>query len=117
MADDHQITYLLEFDGYIHTLESGWWIKYEISEVAMTAERPHGFRYSLTLHAADNGRMLGYDNAHGVDDGPYKKRSSFDHVHKGRDDPGRPYRFVSLLQLFDDFHNDVRRVLTDHRVG
>jgi hypothetical protein len=28
--------------------------------------RPNGIRYSLTLHAPDNTRLIGFDNAHGV---------------------------------------------------
>ena len=37
----------------------------EVSRVDVTAERPHGIRYSLTLHAPTSERLMGFDNAHG----------------------------------------------------
>lgn len=40
--------------------------KWTCRVVSVTAERPHGIRYSLTLHVLDNTRLIGFDNAHGV---------------------------------------------------
>jgi hypothetical protein len=34
--------------------------------VAPSKERPHGLRYSLTLHGPGGKRLVGFDNAHGV---------------------------------------------------
>jgi hypothetical protein len=35
----------------------------------VTPERPHGLKYSLTLHAEDGARLLGFDNAHRITEG------------------------------------------------
>jgi hypothetical protein len=50
ISDDHALEYLLAFDGRVHYFERGFWLKFEIKRVAATPERPHGLRYSFTLH-------------------------------------------------------------------
>ena len=65
-APDYGLEFLLAFDGRIHHLEDGYWIKFEIERVEATKERPHGLSYSFTLHAPDGTRLVGFDNAHGV---------------------------------------------------
>ena len=63
---DHTLEFLLDFDGHVHRLEQGYWIKFQITIVKVTSERPHGLSYSFTLHAPDGTRLVGFDNAHGV---------------------------------------------------
>jgi hypothetical protein len=63
---DHTLEFLLAFDGRIHHLERGYWIKFEIKRVRTTARRPYGISYSFTLHAPDGKRLIGFDNAHRV---------------------------------------------------
>ena len=65
-APEYGLEFLLAFDGRIHHLEEGYWIKFEIERVKPTKERPHGLSYSFTLHAPDGTRLVGFDNAHGV---------------------------------------------------
>ena len=60
---DYGLEFLLAFDGRIHHLERGYWLKFEIKRVQATTERPHGLRYSFTLHAPDGARLVGFDNA------------------------------------------------------
>ena len=48
---EHGLEFLLAFDGRIHHLEGGYWLKFEIKRVEATKERPHGLSYSFTLHA------------------------------------------------------------------
>ena len=79
-----------------------------------TSARPHGLRYSFTLHDPEGRRILGFDNAHSV----APKRSRFrkpdvehDHWHRTADDEGRPYRFTTVDQLLTDFEAEVMRVL------
>jgi hypothetical protein len=112
--NDHALEFLLGFDGRIHHLEQGYWLKFEIRRVGRTPERPHGLRYWFTLHAPDGRRLIGYDNTH--DAGPatrYRVRcQSHDHWHRNGSDPGTPYAFTSVDRLLADFERDVRRVLT-----
>ena len=48
--------------------EMGHWLKFVVVRAEVTAERPHGLSYSLTLHAPDGARLVGFDNAHAVRD-------------------------------------------------
>ena len=72
--------------------------------------------YSLTLHAPEGQRLIGFDNAHVV---PHvggrhvKAPVQADHWHRALGDPGRPYAFVSAEQLLVDFFNEVERTLRD----
>lgn len=63
-AEDYGLEFLLAFNGRIHHLEKGYWLKFEITRVEATPERPHGLSYSFTLHAPDGTRLVGFDNAH-----------------------------------------------------
>jgi hypothetical protein len=54
---------LLAFDGRIHHLERGYWLKFEVKRTKPVPERQHGLRYSLTLHGPDGNRLMGFDNA------------------------------------------------------
>src|SRR5438552_16621562 len=86
---------LLAFDGRIHHLEEGYWIKFEIERVKTTKERPHGLSYSFTLHGPDGTRLVGFDNAHGVaaTRARFKRKPPVsDHWHRAEADPGRPYQ-------------------------
>jgi hypothetical protein len=61
------LEYLHGLDGNIEVQNNaGYWVKREVSSVDVTAERPHGIRYSLTLHASENTWLIGFDNAHSV---------------------------------------------------
>ena len=117
---EYQLEFLLAFDGRIHHLEKGYWIKFEIRRVAGTPERPHGLSYSFTLHGPDGRRLIGFDNAHGVAavGSRYKERPvAHDHWHRTETDAGRPYVFQDAETLIDDFFNAVERVLEDHGIS
>jgi len=66
ISDEHTLEFLLGFDGRIHYLDQGYWLKFEVKPVEPTQERPHGLRYSFTLHDPSGNRLVGFDNAHGV---------------------------------------------------
>jgi hypothetical protein len=113
------LEFLLAFDGRIHHLEEGNWIRFEIKRVKATSERSHGLSYSLTLHAPDGTRLIG-DNAHGVPatGSRFKQRpAASDHWHRTEADPGRPYAFKDAETLIDDFFDEVERVLRERAVG
>jgi hypothetical protein len=117
---DPTLGFLLAFDGRIHYLEEGYWIKFEINRVEPAKARPHGLSYSLTLHAPDGTRLVGFDNAHGVPapGSRFKKRPpASDHWHRTEADPGRPYAFKDADTLLQDFFCEVRRVLSERGVS
>ena len=119
-APDHGLEFLLGFDGRIHHLENGFWLKFAIRRVKATTTRPHGLRYSFTLHAPSGVRLVGFDNAHEVRAvGSAFKRpaNATDHWHRTERDPGRPYRFKDAETLIEDFFDEVERVLGERGVG
>ena len=120
ISDEHTLAFLLAFDGRIHHLEKGYWLKFEVKRIAPTPERPHGLRYAFTLHDSDGHRLIGFDNAHGVDNlGARYRRSPVEHDHRHRtgDDPGRPYVFTDAAQLLTDFFAEAQRVLAERGIG
>jgi hypothetical protein len=117
---EHGLEFLLAFDGRIHHLEGGYWLKFEIKRVEATKERPHGLSYSFTLHAPDGERLVGFDNAHGVPARGTRFRPvspARDHWHRTGRDPGRPYAFKDAETLIDDFFDEVERVLNERGIG
>ena len=61
---------LLDLNGEVIVVADGpYWTKFVVKRVPVSKERPHGLHYSLTLHDADGERVLGFDNAHGVQEG------------------------------------------------
>lgn len=116
---EHTLEFLLAFDGRIHHYPDGYFVKFEIKRVDPTPERPHGLRYSFTLHGPEGTRLVGFDNAHAVAPlgSRYRKKSAAtDHWHRTADDSGRPYTFVSAEQLVEDFFDEVERVLTERGI-
>ena len=113
------LEYLLGLDGNIEVQnDAGYWVKMEVASVTVTAERPHGIRYSLTLHAPDNTRLIGFDNAHGVKPvgSRFKhagKKFAYDHRHRHALDEGVLYEFDTAYQLVSDFYAEVDRVLKE----
>ena len=113
-ASEHTLEFLLAFDGRVHWYAEGYFVKFEIKRVRPTAERPHGMRYSFTLHAPDGKRLIGFDNAHAVRPAGArfnKRHIVADHWHRSGDDPGRPYAFKNAAGLIEDFLDEVKRVL------
>ena len=113
------LEYLLGLNGNIEVQnDAGYWVKMEVARVPVTAERPHGIRYGLTLHAPDNTRLLGFDNAHGVKPvgSRFKhavKRFPYDHRHRHALDQGVLYEFDTAYQLVSDFYAEVDRILKE----
>ena len=117
---EHGLEFLLAFDGHIHHLEEGYWIKFEIRRVTSTRKRPHGLSYSFTLHSPDGTRLVGFDNAHEVSpmgSGFTRRTPETDHWHRTDKDPGRPYRFKDAPTLIADFFDEVERVLNERGIA
>ena len=92
----------------------GHWVKFVVMRTEATAERPHGLSYSLTLHAPDGERLVGFDNAHAVREGrgPGGRRCrERDHRHRLRSI--RPYEYTDAAALLEDFWKEVDEVLRE----
>jgi Family of unknown function (DUF6516) len=113
------LEFLLAFDGRIHHLEKGYWLKFAIRRVETSKQRPHGLSYAFTLHAPDGTRLVGFDNAHGAAgrSGFMARSAATDHWHRTEHDPGRPYAFKDAETLIEDFFNEVERVLGERGIG
>jgi hypothetical protein len=119
-TDEAGLDYLLGLDGNIEFQnDEGYWVKMEVSRVAASSERPHGIKYSLTLHAPDGVRLLGFDNAHGgiKPEGARflhaGKKYPYDHRHRHANDVGVLYQFDTAYKLISDFYAEVDRVLKE----
>jgi hypothetical protein len=119
-VEDYGLEFLLAFDGRIHHLEDGYWLKFEIRRVTVTTEEPHGLSYSFTLHRPDGTRLVGFDNAHGLARKGSRSKGRprvYDHWHRTETDPGRAYSFKDAATLIDDFFDEVERVLLERGVA
>jgi hypothetical protein len=110
---------LLDLDGQVFVVDSKgeYVVRFSVRRVDRTPERPHGLKYSLTLHGPDGSRLVGFDNAHTVrkSHGPGgKSPTAYDHKHKT--DAIRPYRFRDAGTLLEDFWAEVDRVLKEKGV-
>ena len=110
---------LLALDGVVLVVDpaGAHWVKMAVKQVPPSSERPHGISYSLTLHAANGERLVGYDNAHSIStgSGPGRQRSGA-HDHRHRHRRARPYAFSDAATLMQDFWNDVDAVLRERGV-
>jgi hypothetical protein len=60
MTHNRDIDTLLDLDGIVIEQLGGYWAKFEVKKlIDSTEERPHGIRYSLTLHDRYGSRILG----------------------------------------------------------
>jgi hypothetical protein len=119
-AKDYVLENLLGYDGRTHHFEKGYWLKFEFKRVPETSQRPHGLDYSLTLHAPDGTRLLGFDNAHPVParGSRFKKPpQQSDHWHRTETDPGRPYEYQDAAKLVEDFLDEAERILAQRGVS
>ncbi len=110
---------LLALDGVVLVIDpnGAHWVKMIVKMVAPSPERPHGISYSLTLHAANGERLVGYDNVRAVTTGSGPaRRVSATHDHRRRHGATKPYAFSDAATLMRDFWNDVDAVLRERGV-
>jgi len=113
---DHSLDTLLELDGVMYTVDDTGccWVKFEIVRIAVSPERPHGLKYSLTLHDEKGTRLLGFDNAHPVRKGAgpgARTRIEYDHKHAG--ERIRFYDYMDAATLLADFWTEVETVMKE----
>ncbi|RCW78697.1 hypothetical protein C7476_1229 [Phyllobacterium bourgognense] len=68
-ARDTSLDTLLDLDGQTMFVGQTYWVKFAVKAVTVTPQRPHGLRYSLTLHGPGGERLVGFDNAHAMSAG------------------------------------------------
>lgn len=114
IPEDYALQTLLDLDGRSYWLEK-YWVKFEVRPVEKTIHRPHGLKYSITLHDRNNSRVLGFDNAHqmkrrGRRTSKYTGRVvTWDHIH--RCEKEEYYVFSSATQLLSDFWDAANKIM------
>jgi hypothetical protein len=116
---DGSMDTLLDLDGQIFFVDDAgrYWVKFEVKRCEASAERPHGLRYSLTLHGPSGERLVGFDNAHPASTtaGPARRsRQTHDHMHRLR--TIRPYEYRDAATLLGDFWAEVDAVLKERGI-
>ena len=111
---DPTLDVLLELDGQVLVVdpEGGHRVQFIVTRVPVSAEKPHGLDYSLTLHGPDSERLVGFDNAHPV--AQQKRGRPQDHRHRLR--TTRPYEYRDAATLLADFWTMVDAVLRERGV-
>jgi len=72
-----------------------YWMRFVVTQVPVSSEKPHGLDYSLTLHGPGGERVVGFDNAHPV--GRQRRGDPRDHRHRLR--AVRPYEYRDAATL------------------
>jgi hypothetical protein len=111
-AEDYEIEVLLNLDGFEFQFVEGYSVKIAARLVRATGARPHGVRYSLTLHDPAGTRIYGLDNAHGVG----RRRADFDHRHVYGRRRVASYIYRGPVELLEDFYREVERILRERGV-
>ncbi len=111
---DPTLDVLLDLDGQVLVVdpEGGHWVRFVVTRVPVSPEKPHGIDYSLTLHGPDGERLVGFDNAHPV--ARQKRGEPQDHRHRLRSI--RPYEYRDAATLVADFWATVDAVLRERGV-
>jgi len=105
---------LFDLDGQVLVVDPAGehWVRFVVTRVPVTPDKPHGLDYSLTLHGPNGERLVGFDNAHPV--GRQRRGRPQDHRHRLR--IVRPYRYVDAVTLLSDFWAEVDAVLKQRGV-
>jgi len=114
---DPDLDILLDLNGESFAVDPGgnYTVRFVVIAVPRSPQRPHGLSYSLTLHDATGGRIVGFDNAHAPPTGTaYGKTVVHDHRH--RLGMTRHYEYRDALTLMADFWAEVDAVLKERGV-
>jgi hypothetical protein len=89
---DLTLDVLLDLDGQVLVVdpEGRHWVRFVVTRVPVSPEKPHGIDYSLTLHGPEGERLVGFDNAHPA--GGRKRGDPQDHSHRLRTIRAYEYR-------------------------
>ena len=108
---DPTLDVFLDLDGQVLVVdpEGGCWVRFVVTRVPVSPEKPHGLDYSLTLHGPDGERLVGFDNAHPLE--RQKRGGSQDHRHRLR--AIKAYDYRDAATLLGDFWETVDAVLRE----
>lgn len=111
---DRTLDALLDLDGQVFVVdpEGGHWVRFVVTQVPVSSEKPHGLDYSFTLHGPDGERLVGFDNAHPA----AGKRKGEPQDHRHRFKVVRPYDYRDAATLLADFWTAVDAVLRERGV-
>src|SRR5215207_5206557 len=109
MGEDYELGVLLSLDGFEFEFAMGYRVKLAAQRVSATSSRPHGLKYSLTLHDPSGQRVYGMDNAHRI----RRTRPEFDHRHVYGLRRVVSYAYRGPIALLEDFYREVERILRD----
>lgn len=119
MDEDAELELLLSLDGMSYEAAEGYVVEFMARRTTRTQERPHGINYALVFRPKDIEPFVRFDNSHAVSrpGGKFVKASkAYDHWHRTKNDPGRPYVFTTAAKLLDDFWHEVKRVMTERGI-
>lgn len=110
---DHSLDTLLALHGEEMNLDGGFTVKFDVKRVSRSKHRPHGIKYSLTLHFQKT-RIFGVDNAHEIILKQGRKRIksvTWDHEHKR--DRINFYEYTSAGDLLEYFWEMVNEIMKE----
>lgn len=109
---DPSLDNLLDLHGQVLVIDaSGHWVSFVVHQVPVTKQKPHGLDYTLTMHAPDGERLVGFDNAHQVE---RARQEAHDHKHQLR--TVKPYAYSDAASLVADFWLEVEAVMREKGV-
>jgi Family of unknown function (DUF6516) len=113
---DPTLDVLLELDSQVLVVdpEGHHWVRFVVTQVPVSPEKPHGLDYSLTLHGPDGERLVGFDNSHPVAKQKQKRGAPQDHRHRLR--TVKAYDYRDAASLLADFWATVDAVLRERGV-
>jgi hypothetical protein len=111
---DPTLDVLLGLDGQVLVVdpEGGHWVRFVMTPVPVSPDKPHGIDYSFTLHGPLGEQLVGFDNAHPV--ARQKLGGPRDHRHRLR--TIRAYEYRDAATLLADFWTTVDAVLRERGV-
>ena len=102
----------MDLDDQVLVIDgAGYWVRFVVHRVPTSPQKPHGLDYTLTMHAPDGARLLGFDNAHQVEG---RRRKALDHKHWLRTVKPCDYRDAATLGA--DFWAEVEAVMREKGV-
>lgn len=111
---DPTLDVLLDLDGQVFFVdpEGAHWVRFVVTRVPASPEKPHGLDYALNLHGPGGERLVGFDNAH--PEGKQERGEPQDHRHRLQ--TIRTYEYRDAVTLLADFWRAVDAVLRERGV-